>query len=249
MKFFHNALIVVGLVGGSVHAMDSQPELVDTVLELVWLHGGLDFDFDSLCAVARVRKNVRKLIVNSMKEREKVLENDYNKRLQEKEFDRGALLTLRKDRLAYGFIGVTILKEELCGHEERCELFLFRVTMDRWPNNVISLSCKPAVIIQIQGNPEPATEKYPWVENFKDPEQKVLRYFSAENFLGSLICIKKPYFKPNGDLMVERDNFKLPDGPVSIAELFLSTPSQTYEHTISDSGTSCCSLNSLVKNQ
>jgi hypothetical protein len=204
MKFFYNALIVVGLMGGSVCAMDQEPALIS---ELVCRSGYFDLDFDCLCSMALVCKQWSPFTVQYVRcllaAREKVLENDYNKRLQENQFDRGALLTLRKDRLAYGFVGVKVLSEENCFHDEHCELSLWCVTMPYAPDNVISSSYTSYEIIKTWGDPELADKKkYPWIENFRNPDQKALRYTSAGNHGLEDILIGKPFFTCDNTLRV-----------------------------------------------
>jgi hypothetical protein len=230
MKFFYSALIVVGLIGNSVHAMDSQPELVDTVLELVCRHGELDFDFLGLMATVRkhisvfIRAEVAPIVI----EREKVLENDYNKRLQEEEFDRGALLTVRKDRLAYGFIGVKVLSEENCAHDEHCRLSLWRVTMRYKPDNVISSSFRSCEIVKTWGDPEPKDKKYPWIENFRNPEQRMLSYASTGNNGFDEISITKPFFTCDNALRV---------ATLEVTRTFQKAIFEKYEYVIADNET------------
>jgi hypothetical protein len=238
MNFFYSALIVAGLISGSACAMDSQPENVDTVLELVWRSSYLDLDFDSLCSWARVRKNIRQLInlVNTMKEREKVLEDDYNKRLKRKDYDRGALLTLRKDRLAYGFIGVKVLSEESCGGEH-CQLWLQWVKFRKCEDIALSSPSSHGVtIVTTWGDPEPITEKYPWIENFKNPEQRPLRYVSVGNSTwDGPVSINKPHFRPDGSLCVSVETYILRQ---FITDLF-STINKKREFTVNDDGVTC----------
>jgi hypothetical protein len=234
MNFFYSALIVVGLISGSMHAMDQEPALIS---ELVFRSGYPDLDFDSLCSMALVCKQWSAFTVQHVRcllaAREKVLENDYNKRLQENQFDRGALLTLRKDRLAYGFIGVQVLEEENCAHDEFYQLWLWRVKFQKYgdtPPSHVSTT-----IVKTWGNPEPTTEKYPWIENFKNPKQRALWYLSDEKN-SDPISINKPSFKSDGDLVLKIDKFKFSDGPMTIAELFSSRPWYTCRYTINNDG-------------
>jgi hypothetical protein len=236
VKFLYSASIIAGLISSSVHAMDQEPSLIS---ELICRSGYLDFDLNSLCSVVLVCRQwsipAAQYVTCLLVEREKALENDYNKRLQKKQFDRGALLTLRKDRLVYGFIGVKIVSEETCAHGEHCQLSLQWVKFRKCEDITWSSPSSHCItIVTTWGDPEPITEKYPWIDKFKNPAQRALRYASVGNSAWEgPVSINKPYFRPDGSLRAEVHTFLLSNEPTT--DLF-STINEKHEYVIGDNG-------------
>lgn len=105
MNLLHCLLIVMICMANNAISMDKIriEHECNTIWDMVYRFGMLDFSV--IRTLALVCKLTSKWSMNSVKEKEGLLENDYKSLLKEK-IECGALITLSKNRDAYGFIGI-----------------------------------------------------------------------------------------------------------------------------------------------
>jgi len=224
MKNFYCVWIVFGLIVGSAQAMDQEPGLI---LDLLWRFGKVDFG--SMCSLSLACKVVRNSILSFSEKRRVELKASYDSLIKKHEFDYGALLTVHSTGCACGFIGVKVLLEGSCAHDDNCEVSLWCLKL-LYSGSEPIYSFNTFKINKTWCNPEPRWQKYPWIENFKNSTIRPLEYEQAGATLQGewyRIKLEKPFFNAEGDLkalvysantnkkheyLIRRDGHKFRDG-------------------------------------